>query len=675
MSAGGPDASQDVKVIEQGLWIPLACGVKLAARLWLPADAEAVPVPALLEFLPYRKRDLTRVRDEPIHRHFAQHGYASIRVDMRGSGDSFGVMRDEYELQEQLDAVEVIGWLADQPWCTGAVGMFGVSWGGFNALQVAARRPAALKAIVTSCSTDDRYTDDMHYMGGCLLVDNIDWGTLFLSLLPMPGDPEIMGPDWRANWMERLEAIEPPAAKWMEHPTRDAYWKHGSINEDYSAIQCPVLAVGGWLDGYSNAVPRLLENLHVPRMGVIGCHAHQFGFERRPPGPAYGFLQIALQWWDQWLKGVDTGVMAEPMLRAYMVEDFSPAPRLQDCPGRWIAEPVWPPAARSTHRLYLNRGGLAPEGVSGAPLVHHSLQTVGITAGKWCPFGTGGGGADFAPDQQVDDALSLGFDDEPLTERLEILGAPEAELEIAVDRPIASLVVRLNDVHPDGRSTQVSYGVLNLAHREGHGQPLEVEPGKRYRVRVRLNDIAYSFAAGHRLRVCVSTDYWPVIWPGPEPVRLTVFPGAGWVTLPVRHRDDAAPVVMPPPAAAPGPEIESLEPAPSGHRRHWDLDTGFAEVTSDRGNGLIRFRDNGITTGRNTYERLRIHQSDPLCAEARFQVKSTTGRAGWRVDVDASTSLKSGPDHLVLESSIDVFEDGASVFSRRWLHRFARRPR
>ena len=668
-------ATTDVRVLEQGVWIPLRSGVQLAARIWLPVTAEANPVPALLEYLPYRKRDLTRVRDEPIHRYFAEQGYASVRVDMRGSGDSFGVMHDEYELQEQLDAIEVIEWLAAQSWCSGSVGMFGVSWGGFNALQVAARRPKALKAIVTSCSTDDRYADDIHYMGGCLLVDNIDWGSLFLSILPMPGDPEIMGPGWRDNWHERLESLQPPASIWMQHPTRDEYWKHGSVNEDFAAIECPVLAVSGWLDGYSNAVPRLLENLSAPRMGVIGCHAHQFGFENRPPGPAWGFLQVAVQWWDRWLKDIDNGVDREPMLRAYVIEDVSNAPRLQDCPGRWVAEPVWPPPSREPLNMFLNSAGLQDAPLQGPPLRHSSLQIVGTAAGKWCPFGTGGGGMDFAQDQSVDDALSLCFDGDPLTQSMDILGAPEVCLDVAVDKPIASLAVRLNDVRPDGVSTRVTYGVLNLAHREGHANPIPIVPGERYRIRIRLNDIAYRFAAGHRLRISLSTCYWPVIWPAPEPVELTLYPGSSELQLPVRaigvdpHSDA---ITMPAPTAAPGPATEPLEAPPRNHQRNWDLNSGYATTVSDRGSGLFRFRDNGIITGRNTFEKLQIQQSDPLSAKASVRVKATTGREGWRIEIDTETRLTADQEHFILESDLDILENGAGVFSRRWTHRFPR---
>ena len=346
-----------IVVLEQDLWIPLSSGHRLAARIWRPEDAQTNPVPALLEYLPYRKRDMTRAGDEPKHHYLAGHGYASVRVDLRGAGDSYGVMDDEYTQQEQDDALEVITWLADQVWCSGRVGMFGISWGGFNALQVAARRPPALKAIITSCSTDDRYTDDMHYAGGCLLNDHLDWGTTFFCIRALPGDPIIMGEGWRLNWMERLEAMSPPLELWLQHQRRDEYWKHGSVNEDYKSIECPVFAVGGWLDGYTSAIPRLLSNLSVPRLGLIGPHAHQWGHSERAPAPAIGFLQESLRWWDHWLKDQDTGIMNEPMLRAHMAENVPASAWYAQRPGRWVGETTWPSPRIKTQTLALNAGG------------------------------------------------------------------------------------------------------------------------------------------------------------------------------------------------------------------------------------------------------------------------------------------------------------------------------
>ncbi len=272
-----------VRVVEN-LWIPLAEGIRLAAKLWLPETTDRTPVPAVLEYIPYRKGDATAQRDAMLHPYFAGHGYAAIRVDMRGSGDSDGILTDEYLKLEQDDALEVISWIARQPWCTGAVGMIGNSWGGFNALQVAARRPPELKAIITSCSTDDRYADDIHYMGGCLLSDNLRWATIMLANNSRPPDPAVVGERWREMWLARLRDSGFWMKPWIEHQRRDAYWKHGSVCEDFASIQCPVFALGGWSDGYSNAVPRLMAGLKVPRKAWIGQWSHNYPHLANP-GP------------------------------------------------------------------------------------------------------------------------------------------------------------------------------------------------------------------------------------------------------------------------------------------------------------------------------------------------------------------------------------------------------
>ena len=657
-----------VKVLEEDVWIPISSGDRLAARIWLPDDAEADPVPAVLEYLPYRKRDLTRPGDEPKHHYLAGHGYASVRVDMRGAGDSSGVMYDEYAKQEQDDALEVIAWLAAQPWCTGKVGMFGISWGGFNSLQVAARRPPALKAIITSCSTDDRYTDDMHYMGGCLLNDNLDWGTTFFSILPLPGDPAIMGEGWRDNWMERLENIPCPVELWMNHQRRDAYWKHGSVNENYDDIQCPVFAVGGWLDGYSNAIFRLLANLKVPRLGLVGPHAHQWGHSERAPGPAIGTLQEFLRWWDHWLKDEATDIMDEPMLRVFLQDDLPAAPWYAECPGRWVGESAWPSPRIAPLTFHLNADGLGEAAGPESALVNASPQTCGMAGGEWCPYGTGGEGAEFPGDQRFDDGASICFDTPPLAERVEIVGAAVAELDLAVDRPSAFVAVRLNDVKPDGSVARATYGVLNLTHRGGHEDPEPMAPGRRYRVRVQLNDTAYAFNPGHRIRLSVSTTYWPMVWPSPEAVTLTLFTGGGTLALPVRPTGDGEPSLgaFAGPEEAPAMRSTQIEPARSSNTVSCDVMTGRVEVRSERGSGVYRIDDHGLVFARDTSERMAVTEGDPLSAETEMVVKSSMGRDDFQVRIDARTKLRATRDTFVLTADLDVWDGTERILAKSW---------
>ncbi|MGZ4431108.1 MAG: CocE/NonD family hydrolase, partial [Gaiellales bacterium] len=393
---------RSVRLIEN-TWIPLSDGTRLAAKIWLPEDAEADPVPGVFEFIPYRKRDGTAQRDELLYPYLAGHGYAGVRVDLRGHGDSDGVPEDEYTPREQTDAVEAIDWIARQPWCTGAVGMTGISWGGFNSLQVAAHRPPALKAILTLCSTDDRYADDVHYKGGCVLaLDMLHWATYMLMANAEPPDPAIVGERWRDMWMQRVDGGEPLAATWLAHQRRDAYWKQGSVCEDYAAIECAVYAVGGWQDGYTNAIPRLLQGLTCPRKGLIGPWGHTWP-EVGSPGPAVGFLQESLRWWDHWLKGADTGIMDEPMLRAWVEDSARPRVTYRERPGRWVTDTAWPPTQARARSLGLNDGTLDE---SAAPEVARRLlgrQTCGLEAGAWCGEGEE---ADDADDQRAEDGMS-----------------------------------------------------------------------------------------------------------------------------------------------------------------------------------------------------------------------------------------------------------------------------
>jgi hypothetical protein len=643
------DLPRPVRVLDP-VWIPMRDGCRLAAKIWLPEDAGPDPVPALLEYIPYRRGDGTAVGDSTRHGYFAGHGYASVRVDIRGSGDSEGVLLDEYLPQEQDDAIEVLAWLAAQPWCTGATGMFGISWGGFNSLQVAARRPPSLKAIVTLCSTDDRYADDVHYMGGCLLgVEALSWASTMLAFNARPPDPAVVGERWRELWLERLEGSPPFAEAWIAHQRREGYWKQGSVCEDYSSIECAVYAVGGWADPYRNTVLRLLQGLPGPRKGLIGPWSHTYP-EQGVPGPAIGFLQEALRWWDYWLKGVDTGIMDEPMLRAWMQESVEPRPFYDVRPGRWVGEAAWPALALEERSLPLEFPALDIA----------SVQTNGLLGGDWCPYG---GPEELPPDQRTEDGMSLCHTSEPLAERLEILGFPEVGLTIESDRPLALVCVRLCDVAPDGSSLLVTRGLLNLTHRESHEEPSPLVPGERYAVTVRLNSVAHAFLPGHRVRVAVSPSYWPWAWPSPEPVTLSVY--GGTLLLPVRAprpEDDLLRPFGPPESDRPLP-AEILRTKTCGCHVERDFETGRTKLTFVQDYGGRKRLPSGIEFETTGADEFTIVEGDPLSAATRSDRVTAVGRAGWRVRVETSSTLTADTEVFRLTNTVDAYEGETRVFS------------
>jgi putative CocE/NonD family hydrolase len=655
-------------------WIELADGTRLAARMWLPEDAEREPVPAILEFIPYRKRDFKRDRDATIHHYFAGHGYASIRVDLRGSGESDGVLEDEYLKQEQDDGLEVLRWISEQPWCDGNVGMIGISWGGFNGLQIAARQPPELKAVISLCSTDDRYTDDVHYMGGALLLDNLSWASTMFAYNSRPPDPDLVGERWRDMWLKRLAGSGLWLDPWLEHQHRDDYWKHGSVCEDYSAIECPVMAVSGWADAYSNAVFRLLANLSVPRQGLVGPWAHAYP-HLGVPGPAIGFLQECLRWWERWLKGVENDVMEEPMLRAWMQESSPPQTTCLERPGRWVAEPSWPSPNIEPLSYPLAEGRLGEPGeeIAEAPLGIRSPATVGLFAGKWCAFASA---PDLPADQRWEEGGSLVFDGPVLAEDLEILGAPVVELELSSDKPVAMIAARLVDVAPDGKATRVTYGLLNLTHREGHETPEPLEPGKRYRVRVQLNEIAQSFRKGHRCRLSLSTSYWPLAWLPPEPARLTVYSGLSSLTLPTRPVKPAGDENLSVAAVAEGgppPRISTLVPGESTWVVRHDLtdDVSTLELVNDAGWYRIDEIDLGI---RNyAFERYTVGGDDFDSAVGETYWEIDFRRGDWEARTVTRTMLTSTASHFRIRAELDAYEGDTRVFAKSWDRTIARR--
>lgn len=648
------------------LWIEMSDGTRLAARMWKPASADREPVPGVVEMIPYRKRDLTAIRDSIHHPYMAGHGYASLRVDLRGSGDSEGVLTDEYLEQELCDAEEVLAWLAEQPWCSGRTAMMGISWGGFNALQVAARRPPSLGAIVSASSTDDRYTDDVHYMGGSLLTDNLSWASTMFAYNACPPDPAIVGQRWREMWQQRLEGSGLWLETWLRHQRRDDYWRHGSVIEDYSAIETPVLAVSGWADGYSNSVFRLLANLDAPVRGLIGPWSHKYP-HLGEPGPAIGFLQEVVAWWDHWLKDErDNGAMDRPALTIWMQDSAPPATTYDARPGRWVGEDSWPSRNIVPTRFPLGYYAIDAPGETprSSPQSVRSPLSVGQFAGKWCSYNAP---PDMPYDQREEDGGSLVFNSAVLDEELEVLGGPVVSLDMSVDQPVAQVIVRLSDVGPDGEATRVSYGVLNLNHHSGADAPSALVTDERRTVDVQLNGMAQSFPAGHRLRVSVSTSYWPVVWPPPQPVRMTIHPEGSELLLPVRPRpqEEISPVFGEPEGAEP---LTTTQLVPG--EQDWRVSRNLVDLTGRldvvKGLGTVRFEDIDLEVSRNAHETYSFTGSDVHSVRGETLWDIGFARGDWSTHATTRTVLTSTATDFHLYAELDAWEGRERVQSQTW---------
>jgi hypothetical protein len=486
----------------------------------------------------------------------------------------------------------------------------------------------------------------------------------------------VVGDAWRETWQERLERTPPYIEAWLAHQRRDEFWRQGSACEDYAAITCPVYMVGGWTDAYRNAILRFLEGYPGPCKGLIGPWAHDYP-EDGAPGPAIGFLQEAVRWWDRWLKDQDNGIMDEPKLAAWLPQARRPAPGYRTHPGRWLATGGWPAPQVHTRVFQLGPGsasaGTLSTGtdVAGPPGSRAGEVELRIRRGEapagdlgeWCGHG---GPTGFPGDQRPEDGLSLSFDTRPLAEPVEILGFPVARLELAADRPLALVVVRLCDVWPDGASTLVTRGLLNLAHRDGDEHPGPLVPGERYTVDVQLSSIGYQVPAGHRIRLAVSTAYWPWAWPSPEPVTLSLFTGGSALHLPAW----AGAGENPPPAHFADPERAPTpphEPLGGGYGREVrrDVATGTVEVisTADAGHRLL---GDGLEYREQERDVFRITDGDPLSAMVRCDRTLTVGRGPWRTAVRTTSTMSATAAAFLVTNVLDAYEGDRRVFTKTW---------
>ncbi len=624
-------------------WITVRDGTRLAADLYLPSGQRRAPV--LLEALPYRKDDLTSESHADDYRRLrSEGGFAVCRLDLRGTGSSAGRATDEYPLSELDDLTDVIDWLADQGWSNGRVGMFGYSYSGFNSLQLACERPAALGAICAIYATDDRYSDDVHYMGGALrAVDLIDYCHYMIPMNALPPVPAIWGEGWREEWLARVSEHEPWLLRWIEEQVDGPYWRHGSVRPDYGRIACPTMIVAGWADGYRNNTLRTFERLRCEKELLIGPWSHMSP-STSLPGPHIDLVPEMSTFFGRWLR--DDPHPRRPPIRIFVRHATRPEPDLAVHEGEWRYEDAWPAERLTTTTLFDGR--------------RRTLLTradTGTAAWNSCAGGLPWG----QPlDQRFDDAWSLTTDwavDSPI----EVLGHVVVRATVTCDRPVAYLSVKLNDVWPDGTSALATRGLLNLTHRVDPPAPLV--PGESYQIEIEMEATSWVFPAGHSVRLSIAGNDWPNTWVPPHPVALTI--ESVQMQLPVL------------PAGGAGvPEFAVID---EPHRPHpdeakWsvrhDVLTRTTTAQTKYG-GTYEGRHGGRVT--DSYEgEVAVPITDPSLAWAGGTVRFELDWPEASVAVESRLQVRSTFDEYHVDIELDAYESGVRTAGRHWSRRFPR---
>jgi uncharacterized protein len=635
--------------IDRRVFVTMSDGTRIAVTVYLPHEFDS-PLPTIVESLPYRKDDDCTARDYSTYAYLAAQGFAGVRIDVRGTGASTGIIENEYLPVEQNDNVEVLDWIVAQPWSNGNVGMWGISWGGFSSLQTAMLRPPQLKAIAAMHATHDRFGCDVHYIGGSLhAAEQADWPPSMITTNALPPDPDIVGDGWKDEWLYRLENTPQWPLEWLKHQSRDDFWKHGSPSNDYQAIVCPTLLIGGWLDGYVDGMLDLAENLACPRRTVIGPWGHY-----RPatghPGPTYDHLDLMARWFGHHLRGDDNDVMEMPAVTAFIRTDTPYDPPEGEVDGYWRAEPAWPPsdAASLIYRL----GELAT-----GEMTWSGPQWVGAHAPAWDRSGMSSG------DSARDDGNSMVFETTPLDVELEILGTPELTATVTTDRAYGLVSARLLVVAPDGSSHLITRGSRNLAFPETFETGRPPVPGESLQVTFPLIGTSAVVPAGHRLRLAVSGADFPVVWPPPGRFTLTIDPEGSLLKIPAVKRDRKAnSLALAPVPPPPTPPVEFIE-----DDSNWSINREDGSTVFSRG---VRSRQFQPTRADLTYTSdqswaVDVEDDDPGTTTVRSTSELSLSRPGWDIDVRGTLEI-SGSVDLITRIELAARHDGVEVFHRIW---------
>jgi hypothetical protein len=646
--------------------VPMRDGIKLSVDLLLP-DGQG-RFPAIMVYEPYRKDDISR-GEVSEYSYFSERGFVVALLDPRGTGSSEGTNSDEYVPQEQEDGHDAVEWLAKQPWSNGNVGMYGISYSGFTAIQVALHQPPHLKAIVPMYATDDRYTDDCHYTPGGnmrMYYDVGSYGGWMVAMNALPPTPELVGSKWAEMWKQRLERNEPYLLNWMKHQVDGPYWRNGSLRPGYDRIQCPVFLMAGWRDGYPNTMLRAYTHLKVPKKLWVGPWVHDWP-DHSVPGPRIDWMNEAARFLAHWLKGEDTGIMNEPPVSFYMQEYAIPERTLDVTPGQWRSDAEFPVPGTKEMTFYLGEEGRLETRPSDSP--HQSydeyeyLATVGLSNGYW----SGGGIAFYLPDdQRADEGYSEVYTTAPFEREVEILGWPQVVLHASSSAQVATFVVKLADVAPDGHSALIVDGSLNGTRRKSYTDPSPMTPGEIYELNIPVWPTGWVIKPGHRLRLAISSADFPNLWPTPQKARNRIYRGGQYpsrVLLPVVPISKLSPPQFLPPPQRP-PLVKSSGP-PQTQQVVYDQISGTVTVVSHSSGTTVLDQNQGSILSEGDF-RCSASSRNPAQASITGIHKLTMNREDGTIDVNAESSIRATETEFHIIINLNVSRNGRPFFHKQW---------
>ncbi len=651
--------------IDASVRVRMRDGVELGAKITRP-DSEG-RFPALVEYNPYRRiqQPLRDPHDEypPVVPYLAERGYVIVQYDVRGTGNSAGVSRDIYSDEERQDGYDMIEWAASQPWCTGAVGMYGKSYSAVVQWQVAVQAPPSLKAIVVRSANDDVYTEWTNPGGSIRPYMFESYAPLMTAMNFAPPDPGLVGSKWAEIWRERLENNVPWGIAWIEHLQDSEYWRAKSLRPGYERVQCPVFVIDGWADWYSTALLRAFMNLQTPKKVMIGPWGHYYAEERYAlPGPRIDTRVEYLRWFDHWLKGADTGIMDEPPVAVFVRQYQEPAPLYLEDRGFWIFEKEWPPERAISRRFYLAQSGrLITEGAAGG-----AAEFDQYTYHPECGIMTGRHGrGNISPwamplDQRLDDAYALTYTTDPLPASVDMIGVPVANLYVSSSADTAYFYVKICDIAPDGVSKWVTDGGLNATHRNSHQQPEPLEPGRKYELRFELKHAAYQFEAGHRIRVTIAGADFQNAWPTAKRAVNSIYRGgdsASYIELPIAGPQESS---------FPKPDFKSSpHPLPAFEALPKPFYTVSHDLINQKTTAYFKTVPTSPPSGINESS-YTVSNLNPAEVTIDSHCEYAMARAGSEIKVDAhclTTSNEAAYSHVV---DVEVSVNGKRYFSKGW---------